>query len=98
MTHFIRGNLAGNLALDNIAEAAGISAHYLASLFKRSTGQSLHQYVIRERLEHARGLLAETELSIVDVARRVGYTHSRFSALFKRHFGMTPSAYRNPQS
>ena len=97
VTEFIGDNLARHLALDDIAGAAGISAHHLMHLFKNSTGQSLHQYVIRRRVEQAARLLAETDLSVGEIARRVGYTHSRFSALFQRHFGTTPTAHRKAQ-
>jgi AraC family transcriptional regulator len=95
VTDFIGGNLAGNLGRADIASAAGISVHHLAHLFKRSTGLALHQYIVKARMEQATRLLAETELNVREIARRVGYTHSRFSALFQRHTGTTPTRYRD---
>ena len=97
VTDFIRENLAGNLVRADIADAAGISVHHLAHLFKRSTGLALHQYIVKARMEQATRLLAETNLSVREIARRVGYTHSRFSALFQRHAGTTPTRYRSAQ-
>jgi AraC family transcriptional regulator len=95
VTQFINDNLARSLVLNDIAEAAGISVHRLAHLFKHSTGVAVHQYVVKARIEQAKRLLAETDLSVGEVARQVGYTHSRFSTLFLRHVGVTPTAYRN---
>jgi AraC family transcriptional regulator len=97
VTDFIRENLAGNLVRADIADAAGISVHHLAHLFKRSTGLALHQYIVKARMEQATRLLTETNLSVREIARRVGYTHSRFSALFQRHAGTTPTRYRVAQ-
>lgn len=91
VTDFIKDNLAGNLVRADIAGAAGISVHHLAHLFKRSTGLALHQYIVKARIEQATRLLVETNLSVREIARRVGYTHSRFSALFQRHTGATPN-------
>ena len=95
VTEFIQDNLAGHLVRADIAEAAGISVHHLAHLFKQSTGIALHQYIVKTRMEQAGRMLAETDLSISEVARRVGYTPSRLGALFKRHTGMTPTRYRD---
>jgi len=97
VTDFIRENLAGNLVRADIADATGISVHHLAHLFKRSTGLALHQYIVKARIEQATRLLVETDLSVREIARRVGYTHSRFSALFQRHAGTTPTSYRAAQ-
>ena len=91
---YIGHNLAGELTLINIADATGINAYYFSHLFKKSTGLAPHQYVIRVRVEEAMRLLAETDLSMGEIAQRVGYTHSRFSALFRRHVGKTPTAHR----
>lgn len=96
-TEYINDNLAGELSLAVIAEATGISAYHLAHLFKQSTGLAPHQYVIKMRVEEAKRLLAETNLTVGEIAQRVGYTHSRFSALFHRHVGISPTAYRGAQ-
>lgn len=95
VTDFVRENLAANLVRADIAGAAGISVHHLAHLFKRSTGLALHQYIVRARMEQATRLLVETNLSVREIASRVGYTPSRLGALFQRHTGMTPTRYRD---
>jgi AraC family transcriptional regulator len=97
VTDFIKDNLASYLVRADIAEAVGISVHHLAHLFKRSTGLALHQYIVKTRMQQAGRLLAETDLHIREVARRVGYTPCRFSTLFQRHTGTTPTRYRDAQ-
>jgi len=61
-----------------------------------ATGLAPHQYVLRCRMEHAKRLLAETDLSLMDIVHQVGCAdHSHFTALFRKHVTMTPKAYRN---
>ena len=96
-TEYINDNLAGDLSLVNIADATGINTYHFAHLFKQSTGLAPHQYVIKVRVEEAKRLLAETDLIVGEIAQRVGYTHSRFGALFRRHVGMNPTAFRDAQ-
>jgi len=95
-THFIGDNLAsGDLSLAGIARAASLSERHLLRLFKESTGFSPHQYVIRERVERARGLLAKTDLAVGEVARLVGFAdQSHLGRHFVRSVGVTPARFR----
>jgi AraC family transcriptional regulator len=91
---FIRGNLGRPMSLQEIADAAGVSAFHFARGFKRATGLPPHRYLTQQRLLRARALLHDPSLSIGEVAQAVGFTHSHFSALFTRHLGMTPTKFR----
>ena len=78
-----------------MAQEIGISPLYLPRAFKAAIGQSPHQYVLARRIEHARGLLRDTDLPIVDVALSSGFSsQSHLSNWFVRMVGVSPAAYR----
>lgn len=92
---FIDSHLHTDLSLDDIAQTVAMSPYHFAHLFKHTTGNSPHQYVMLLRLEHAKSLLSCTELPITEVAQRVGYTNiSHFASVFHRSTGLTPRQYR----
>jgi AraC family transcriptional regulator len=91
---FMRDNLARPMCLQEIADAAGVSAFHFARGFKRATGLPPHQFLTQERLLQARALLHNPSLSIGEVAQAVGFSHSHFTALFTRRLGMTPTKFR----
>ena len=92
---YIHSHLDADLSLETLSTLAGMSAHYFAQLFKQSTGAAPHQYVIRCRVEQAKTLLAQPDLSIADIAYRVGFAHqSHLNRHFKRLVGTTPGQWR----
>jgi transcriptional regulator GlxA family with amidase domain len=81
--------------VDSLAEAAGLSRSTFADRFTRSVGQPPAEYLIRHRLDLARGLLRESDLPVRAVAARVGYTsEAAFSRAFRRRFGDSPLHWR----
>ena len=94
-TEYINDNLGKGVALSEIAGALAMSPYHFARVFKRTTGIAPHQYLIERRVECAKSLLRETELSITEIAHRVGCTNqSHFSVLFHRATAMTPTIFR----
>jgi len=92
---YIHAHLDRDLSLSQIARVINISPTYFASLFKRATGISPHQYVIQQRVERAKSLLLKTDLAIADVALQVGFSsQSHLTQQFKRFTGMTPKQVR----
>jgi AraC family transcriptional regulator len=92
---FIHTHLGQDLSLGQIAEVINISPTYFASLFKRATGTSPHQYVIQQRVERAKLMLSKTDLAIADIALQVGFSsQSHLTQQFKRLTGMTPKQVR----
>ena len=84
------------LPLETLAAVAEMSPTHFAHLFKHATGLAPHQYVNLCRIEHAKRLLAETDLALSEIGAQVGCAdQSHFTALFRRHVSMTPKAYRN---
>ena len=63
--------------------------------FKRNIGRTVHQEILRLRLERAKELLDRTEMQLPEIAARCGFSYpSKLSAVFKRETGMTPTDYR----
>src|SRR5262249_2610689 len=85
-----------NLRLVDLAKAAGMSTFHFAKLFKQSTGQSPHQFVLARRMEAAKRLLRQEEaVSVLEVSARTGFVDQRhFTKVFRRFTGFTPTAYR----
>lgn len=83
--------------IDNgsIAKKFGYHPYYLNTLFKKTTGVTLHTHITERRLEMAREMLLTTDKSIAEIGRLCGFTGaSYFSECFKQRTGLTPSEYR----
>ena len=92
---FIGDCLADDLSLDDLAATVALSPYHFSRLFKQSTGQSPHQYVLARRVEKAKDLLRAGRLTVGEVAQAVGfYDHAHFIRHFKKATGLTPRAYR----
>ena len=96
---YIDAQLETDLDLDHLAQAAGMNVFALVRHFKQATGLPPHQYVLRRRIERARSLLADTGVSLVEVALRCGFgDQSSFSTAFRRWTRLTPGGYRKALS
>ena len=92
----MQGDPSRNFTLGKMAESVNLSPPYFCYLFKSITGVPPAKYLKSLRLQQAATLLTTTFLSVKEVVRRVGLSDdSHFVRDFKRHYGMTPSEYRN---
>lgn len=92
---YVRAHLDRDIPLADLAGVAGMSPHYFTELFRSSTGQTPHQFVLVERVERAKRLLRNPKLTALDVAILVGFADaSHFTKVFRRVVGVTPSRYR----
>ena len=92
---YIHTYLDRDLSLFEIAGVINISPTYFASLFKHATGLSPHQYVIQQRVERAKRLLLQTDLTFAQIALKVGFSsQSHLTVQLKRHTAMTPKQFR----
>ncbi|HWX56323.1 MAG TPA: AraC family transcriptional regulator [Verrucomicrobiae bacterium] len=92
---FIEENLADDLSLPAIATVSGLSVSHFKTLFRRSVGLPVHQYVIRRRVERAALLLRESRLGISEIALETGFAHQSHLALhMRRVLGISPRAVR----
>ena len=81
--------------MEEICKSVYLSRYYLTHLFKEYSGISPIQYIIFKRMEKAKQLLCETDLSVRENARRTGYAETNsFLKTFKKTENMTPSEYR----
>jgi AraC family transcriptional regulator len=96
VVEYIHAHLDENLELSTLAEVAGLNVYHFARAFKQSTGESPHQYVLRIRIEHAKKLLHQPQLSVIEASARTGFVdQSHFSKVFRRMVGVAPSEYRS---
>ena len=92
---YIEENLAGDVSLAEIAAVAGLSVSQCNAAFRASMGTAVHQYVIRRRVERARTLLSEGELSISAAALEAGFAHqSHLAYHMRRLLGVPPRAVK----
>jgi len=91
----IREHACEGWSAARVAEQIPVSRSVLQRRFRRETGRSLQEEIIRTRLRHARKLLAETDLPLMDVAVASGFKHQEYlGMIFRTSLGKTPAAYR----
>lgn len=92
---YIRDNLSGSLRLSDVSAYLNISERHLTRIFKEELGQSLVDYVTRERMYNAEGLLKTTLCSVKEIADLTGYQSVHyFTRVFSDRYGMPPAEYR----
>jgi len=90
---YINHHYQQQITLDDLASFLGVSQYHLSRIFNEESGFSLPEYLTMVRMERAKILLSEGRLNISQVAYQVGYEDSGyFSKVFKKHFGLSPSA------
>ncbi len=91
----IRDEACVPLTVSDLLQRVPLGRRALEQTFKRIVGRTLIEEITRVRMQRARLLLAETDLSVTQIAEHCGYDHaSRFSHAFKRHEGLPPLRYR----
>jgi AraC family transcriptional regulator len=96
ITDYIQIHCDRNLSLIELANLAQMSLYYFARSFKQQIGLSPHQYLIRCRVERAKALLLQNELTVVEIAHRVGFAdQSHLSRHFKQLTGLAPKQWRS---
>ncbi|MFD1485539.1 helix-turn-helix domain-containing protein [Lacticaseibacillus baoqingensis] len=94
-TEYISRHYADDLRLDQLAQRYNYSSAYLSRLFKNELGINFYEFLVRCRLQHAVFDLTHSNDLIVDIAYQNGFHEVKaFNTMFKKHFGKTPSAYR----
>lgn len=92
---FIEDQLAEDLSLDQIASSANLSPSHLKSLFRQAMGLPVHQYVIQRRLERAKALITQDNLTMAEIAAATGFAHqSHLARHIRRATGLPPNVIR----
>jgi AraC-like DNA-binding protein len=97
--HFVEQHLLDDVHTHDAARAAHMSLQHFCRVFHHATGRTFTDYLCRQRIEKARKLLTNPQLSITEVAFECGFRSLPwFDRIFKRHTGRSPSEYRgSPQ-
>jgi AraC-like DNA-binding protein len=82
-------------AVDELAAALNVSAHYLSDMLRTLTGQNTQQHIHTKLIEKAKELLSTSELSVAEVAYQLGFEHPQsFNRLFKSKTKLSPLNFR----
>ena len=93
---YVDARIGGPISLDDLASVAGVSRFHFHRQFRKSVGVTPHEYVLRARIERAKGLLTASDLTVGEVSGVVGFAdQSHFSNIFRKLTAMTPRSFRN---
>jgi len=96
---FVETHLEQPLSIDILAQEAGASSSHLRHSFREITGQTIHRYVMRRRVEKARSLLLWKDWSVSEIALATGFAHqSHLARWMRRELGYTPRDLKRDSS
>src|SRR5580658_6712258 len=91
----VHAKMEEDLGLDEIAQSVGLSTAHFARMFRKSTGETPHKFVLRQRLERAKAMLRAPDARVLDVAVACGFkTQQHFAQVFRDVCGVSPTEYR----
>ncbi len=92
---YIQNNYKKDISLEDISREVDMSTYYFSKLFKETTGSNFIEYLTNLRIDHAKKLLLEGELSMKEICAEIGYTDPNyFSRIFKKCVGLTPTEFK----
>jgi AraC family transcriptional regulator len=95
VTELVHAEIEEELSLNKMAETAGLSTAHFSQMFRKSTGESPHQFVLRQRVERAKEMLRGADARVLDVAVACGFkTQQHFARVFRQICGASPTEYR----
>jgi AraC-like DNA-binding protein len=94
-SELLHENMHGRIQLSDIARECGLSVSHFARSFKTSFGISTHQWLIQHRIDHAKQLMSQTSMSLIDVASQSGFNdQAAFTRTFHQLVGVSPGRWR----
>jgi len=91
----VHAKTGDDLSLDEMAQSIGLSTAHFARMFRKSTGETPYQFVLRQRVERATAMLGAPDARILDVAVACGFkTQQHFAKVFRDACGVSPTQYR----
>jgi AraC family transcriptional regulator len=92
---FVDAKMEDELTLCEMAQAVQLSTSHFSRMFRKSTGEAPHQFVLRHRVERAKEMLRAAEARVLDVAVACGFkTQQHFARVFRQMCGVSPTEYR----
>lgn len=94
-SEILHENMHGRIRLSEIASDCGLSVSHFARSFKTSFGISTHQWLMQHRIEHAKELMGQTSLSLIEIATQSGFSdQAAFTRTFHHFAGVSPGRWR----
>jgi AraC family transcriptional regulator len=91
----VHAKIVDDLGLDEMAQSVGLSTAHFARMFRKSTGETPHQFVLRLRVERAKAMLRVSDARVFDVAMACGFkTPQHFAQVFRDACRVSPTEYR----
>jgi AraC family transcriptional regulator len=91
----VRAKMEDDLSLDEMAQSVGLSTAHFARMFRKSTGETPHQFVLRQRVERAKAMLRAPGARVLDVTVACGFkTQQHFAQVFCDVCGVSPTRHR----
>jgi AraC-like DNA-binding protein len=95
VAELLRENLDGQIGLTDLAHECGLSVSHFTRSFKTSFGTSTHQWLIRHRIDRAKQLMSQTDISLIDIAIQLGFNdQAAFTRTFHQLVGVSPGRWR----
>ena len=92
---FVHAKMEDELSLRELAQSVGLSTAHFSEMFRKSMGETPHQFVLRLRVERAKEMLRVAELRVLDVAIACGFkTQQHFARVFRHVCRLSPKEYR----
>src|SRR5260370_31533590 len=84
-----------DFSLDEMAQSVELSRAHFARMFRKSTGETPHEFVLRQRIERAKTMLRQAQTRVLDVAVACGFkSQQHFARVFRQLCGTSPTEYR----
>ncbi len=98
LLEYIHAHITEPLTLEELGSKFYLSKYYISHLFKDNLGISIHQYILKKRLEHVAGAILNGD-SITSACEEYGFhDYSSFYRAFNKEYGISPAEYRNIHS
>ena len=92
---FVDAKMEDEVTLCEMAQSVELSTSHFSRMFRKSTGEAPHQFVLRHRVERAKEMLRAAEARVLDVAVACGFkTQQHFARVFRQMCGVSPTEYR----
>jgi AraC family transcriptional regulator len=94
LEQYIEARLDTSPSVADLAELSDLSLYHFIRSFKRSFGMTPHRYIMMRRVERAKALLRDTDLSVLEASLEVGLTPTQLARIFVAAVGVPPAEFR----
>lgn len=92
---YIHKHIKEKILNKNVAKQSNCSVQYLNKLFKEEVGLTVSQYIIKEKIEYSKSLIASGKVETADLYKELSFcSQSHFTQTFKKQLGITPTQYK----